>query len=161
MCRRASLLWDINSKSVDEISSFLRRSYRIYFLLLLNALYNAGYHYYQQKLYNGIYDTITVILFLLFIFILRSITMKDGKAKEVTIEDLPFIHYAIGTVALIALLYLMNIIYELVGSLQLIVLINILSVLIQISTIFILIKYKEKVRELENLIQDEVEEGIS
>jgi uncharacterized protein YacL len=154
-CSRVSLLRDIDNKTVDEISSFLRRSYRIYYLLLFSALVNAGYNYYHHSLYAGIYDSITVVLFILFIFLFRSLTIQDGKDKQATIQDLPYIHYSIGTVALIALLYLANIIYELVGSLNFLFLINVISVLIQLSTLFILLKYKEKVKATENLIQDE------
>jgi hypothetical protein len=46
MCRRAAILWDIDKKTVKEIASYLKRSYRIYYILLVNALYNAGFNFY-------------------------------------------------------------------------------------------------------------------
>jgi hypothetical protein len=49
------------------------------------------------------------------------------------------------------LLYLVNIIYELVGSLNFFL----ISVLIQLSTLFILLKYKEKVKVTTKIIQGE------
>jgi hypothetical protein len=158
MCKRAAILWDIEKKTVKEITSYLKRSYRIYYILLCNALYNVGYNFYFHHLYNGIYDSVTVLLFILFIYIFRKLTTDPETRKEkevITSKDIPSIHHAFAVVSLLATLYVFNIVYGLVTSFNYLLFLNFFSVLIQISTIYILWKFLKKVEATEYLIQDE------
>jgi hypothetical protein len=158
MCRRVAILWDIDKKTVKEITSYLKRSYRIYYILLVNALYNAGFNFYFHNLYTAIYDSVTVLLFILFIYIFRKLTtdpITRQEKEEITTKDIPTIHHAFAVVSLLATLYLFGIVYGLITSFNYLLFLNFFSVLIQISTIYILFKFLKKVEATEFLIQDE------
>lgn len=158
MCKRVSLLWDLDKKTTKEITTFLKKSYRIYYLLLITSLINTIFSYYKNHLYQGIYDSITVILFILFIYIFKKLTINPEtklEKDEITSADIPAIHHAIGVVMVLIILYLFNIAYGVLTTFNYLIFLNLISVLIQISTLYILYKFLKKVEATEFLIQDE------
>lgn len=130
MCRRFALLYRIEEASVEEILTYLRRIWRVYLILL--ALTVLSIILFPVNL---VWSIITIILYVINI----SSILLLIKRPCVSFTYLPMF-----SAALLAMLDTADMIYQIVVEKEWEALLKIIAISIQLSTIFIAYKLREK-----------------
>jgi hypothetical protein len=150
VCGRISFLKSIEDKSAADFKIFLRKSIRIFYLLIFLMIINAAYEIIgSQRIETTIYYVSLALAYGVYIATIRSLT--DPTSNEYSIK---LIHCALADVCVIASLYLVHMIYEFVFTLNYLLFLDFFSISIQLSTLYILYQWKSKIQsEQDQLLQ--------
>lgn len=149
MCNRFHLLFHIHIKTINEIILFLYKSKRIYYLLILGSLYNIIIYYIKNNTFFFIYSIILTLLYSIFLYLMSKLTYnyQEKVIKKVNKNDLNLILYCIINIFFISITYLMQFIYLVITMFNYSLFFNLISIIIQYTTIYILIQLRKKVNE--------------
>lgn len=163
MCiRKLKLLWHINERSCDEILVVLGRMSRLYVILSLLSLFYIYLAVKDNDIFEIAYECVLIMLFVGYVAFLRELTkgvlpqIAEGDRLSLTTimsgdvksnkHRLAPLRYSALMVFLIATMYAIKMIYYVVESFNYLDLVlSLISIFIQLSTLFVLVKLRSKI----------------
>ena len=164
MCSRFKLLWNIDEKTVEEVLTALARMGRLYFLLSLLSMFHLYKAVVDDDWFEVVYECCILILFVGYVYILRSVTAGIPPASSSTTGTLlntdfnhatriPKLKQAGCIVVLISMAYIAKIVYYIFDDFDVVnTCLSLISVFIQISTLYLLVKLVDKITFAEGMM---------
>jgi hypothetical protein len=158
MCSRLKLLWNIDEKSIEEVLIVLARMGRIYLILSLLSLLYIYMAVEDDDLFDIGYECGILVLFVGYVCILRSVTagVPPVSSPVVSVHNcnseldhtarIPKLKVAGCIVLLISTAYAVKMIYYFMDDGNYVDLaLSFISILIQVSTLYVLAKLINKI----------------
>lgn len=165
MCSRCRLVWNIDDKSVEEVLRAVARMGRIYVILAVLSLFSIYTAIKDDDLFEILYECGILVLFVAYAYVLKVVTEgvppPADPSPPLSSElnhpaRIPKLKAALGIVSLISVAYTLKMVYyglEDFSYMNLVL--SLISVLIQFSTLYVLNKLIMKINFAEGLLSAE------
>lgn len=163
MCSRIKLIWNIDDKSIEEVLAVLARMGRLYFILSLLCLLYIYMAVEDDELFEIIYECGILVLFVCYVYILRTVTEGVNPTSTNTTPlfasdpnhpaRIPKLKAASFIVILISIAYSVKMVYYFIDEVVYLDLaLSLLSIMIQLSTLYVITKLITKIKFAEGLL---------
>lgn len=155
MCSRCKLLWNIEEKTIEEVLTALSRMARLYIILAVFSIFYIYKAVINDHLFDIVYECCILILFVLYVYFLRVMTAGLSSASPTAplldsdathTSRIPDIKKAGVVVILISIAYSARIVYYALDDFSAPdMTVSLVSLLIQLSTLYLLNKLINKI----------------
>lgn len=146
MCSRLKLVWNIDEKTIEEVLAALARMGRLYYFLSILSFFYIYKAFTDDEIFEIVYECCILILFVAYIYVLTKVTKTPLDNDLNHSARIPKLKLAGGIVLSISMAYTAKMIYYLLDDFIVVDLIlSLLSILIQFSTLYVLDKLINKI----------------